>query len=359
MTDPATNLEGEAPAWNHVELFDHWVASRDKSGPKGREYLSPQVGELYRMVWDKWVRWLTEERRDAKGTALRPRRNYLNATAHDIDTFLRSAIEPSTDRVDTEGRHREFSPITAARYGGLLQMVYEHAKNQRMLAENPARGRTVGTVKKLRQKGMDPAGEGEVISRNHWNAVKAAAPPADSEDPMMVRDRAILLLLMDAHLTSSEICALDVENIGFAPEDRRKQHQRHLSVEIAQGRRKAQERVLQLELTTSNAVDRWLEARKELSVAPKKAALFVTDRKDRNRLSKRVLFHLVARVMRQVHEESGYPLPYHVGPQVLRNSAIVFRLNKGDSKADVARDAGMKDARSFRGLQAHLEPPKA
>ena len=47
-------------------------------------------------------------------------------------------------------------------------------------------------------------------------------------------------------------------------------------------------------------------------------------------------------------------LPYHIGPQVLRNTRIVLWLNDGVAQADVVRLAGFKDAKSFRGLQRHL-----
>jgi site-specific recombinase XerD len=333
------------PDWDHIELFDQWAASRTRSGPKQRERLSPEVAALYRTVWDKWVRWLTTRRTAPAGEAARPRHSYRNATSDDVDAFLAHGIEPAATR---EGA--EVSPITVARYGGLLQMVYDFAMNNHLVASNPARARTGGTVRGLRLVGKDPAGEGQVLTVNHWNAVCAAVPAADDPDPMHLRDRAVMLVLMDAHLTSSELCALDLDCLEYAIED--KPHRRRFIMKV-EGKRKAQKRKLHLDTLTSQALDRWIAARAMIGVPERQHALFVTDREKRNRISKRVLFHIVATVMHRTGA-AGHALPNHIGPQVLRNTRIVLRLNRGDDPDLVVKEAGMKNQHSFRGLRRHL-----
>jgi hypothetical protein len=63
--------------------------------------------------------------------------------------------------------------------------------------------------------------------------------------------------------------------------------------------------------------------------------------------------------MRAASKAAGFDLPYHSGPQVLRNSRIVFRLNRGVPVSEVVADAGLKNHYSFRGLLQHLSPEVA
>ena len=63
--------------------------------------------------------------------------------------------------------------------------------------------------------------------------------------------------------------------------------------------------------------------------------------------------------MRAASKAAGFDLPYHSGPQVLRNSRIVFRLNRGVPVTEVVADAGLKNHYSFRGLLQHLSPEVA
>lgn len=332
------------PDWNYVDLFDDWLESRAWGGPAPRERLSRKVGEQYRLIWNGWVRWLTTTRRTPAGDPARPRRSYVNAASDDIDAFLLHGVAPST----TRGR-RPTSQITVMRYGMLLEQIYEHAANRGILERNPARDRTIGTLREMRMRQMDPAGEGQIITSNQWVALRSALPPSNDPDPMLTRDRAMLMLLMECLITSGELCALNLDDLKRVT-DPGKRKRYALSLD---GSRAAQQRTLMLSAPLSETIAQWLELRESLGVPTKQAALFVTDRKNRNRISKRVVFHVVATLFHRATAR-GYALPNHVGPQVLRNTGIVARLRSGQPPHVVARDVGMKDARSFRGLMVHL-----
>lgn len=360
MTLPERLQASGKPA--HAALFDEWLQSRTASGEKARERLSAQAAEPYRFVWESWCRWLTAA--DGPGAhSGQPRRaSFLLATTADVDAFLAKGIQASR-KPAAGAAARQVSDITLLRYGSLLQRIYEFAVNNGLMDENPARARKAGSVATLKRQGrrVDPAGEGLVLNELQWKALYKALPAATSSDAMDLRDRAIILLLMDAHLTSSEMCDLDVGNLSYQIEG-------GAWVEVTQGARKSQERQLQLQPRTWAALEGWLAARKKLpipkpSTSPKKAsgvdaesgnALFVTDRNWR-RLSKRVLFTVVSRTLADAGRMAGFEVPYHSGPQVLRNTKIVFRLRKGDPEELVAAEAGYKDKRSFRGLQRHLD----
>lgn len=332
-------------AWSHMELFDAWVASRAHGGPGTRERLTAKAAEGYRLYWNSFVRWLTTPQVNAAGVASPARRrSYTSADAADIDAFLTEGISTASPQ------KVHVSPITQVRYGSLLQWIYEFAANSGVVKHNPARGRTAGAGRTMRASGtFDAAGEGLVLNSLQWAAMLEAIPALDSRESMEVRDRAILLMLMDAHLTSGELCELDVSNVGFALEDAGL-----FTVAITEFTRRSQERSLELDAVTSAAIARWLEVRKAMALPAREKALFVTER--RLRISKRVLIYVVARTMRAASKAAGFEMPYHSGPQVLRNSRIVFRLNRGAPVPDVIRDAGLKNHYSFRGLRQHLAP---
>ena len=337
-----------ARAWTHLELFDHWVLSRAEGGPGVRERLTPEAAAGYRFFWNSFVRWLTTAHPDAQGKSTPARRrSYKTASAADIDAYLGGEVSTSSPT------KAAVSPITLVRYGSLLEWIYDFAVARGAVKHNPANARTTGSVRTLRAAGkFDAAGEGLALNALQWQAVLAAVPPLDSTDPMQIRDRAILLMLMDAHLTSRELCDLDVANIGYALEDRDT-----YTVDVTQFTRKSQERSLVLDKQTCEAIKGWLQVRAAMKLPAKDRALFVTER--RRRLSKRVLIYVVSRTMRAASKAAGFDLPYHSGPQVLRNSRIVFRLNRGVPVTEVVADAGLKNHYSFRGLLQHLSPEVA
>ncbi|MDP3137343.1 MAG: tyrosine-type recombinase/integrase, partial [Burkholderiaceae bacterium] len=348
VTTPEAAAAAKARAWTHLELFDEWVLSRAEGGPGVRERLTPEAAAGYRFFWNSFVRWLTTAHHDAQGKPTRARRrSYKTASAADIDAYLGGQVSTSSPT------KAAVSPITLVRYGSLLEWIYDFAVAKGAVKHNPANARTTGAARALRAAGkFDPAGEGLVLNALQWEAVLAAVPPIDSTDPMQIRDRAILLVLMDAHLTSRELCDLDVSNIGYALEDRDS-----YTVDVTQFTRRSQERSLVLDRKTSEAIKRWLQVRAAMKLSAKDQALFVTER--RRRLSKRVLIYVVSRTMRAASLAAGFDLPYHSGPQVLRNSRIVFRLNRGVPVKDVVADAGLKNHYSFRGLRQHLNPEVA
>jgi hypothetical protein len=74
-------------------------------------------------------------------------------------------------------------------------------------------------------------------------------------------------------------------------------------------------------------------------------------------MSHRNLFHLVSGKIAAAYEIShmGKELPGHVGPLALRTTWLYHQLRAGADRVQLARDAGLKDAKSLLRLSARLK----
>lgn len=316
------------------ELFRHWLSKRSQDT---RDRLSPSAAKPYAYIWASWCRWLAKQETSAEA----PSRSWRDATAQDVADFLTHGPSPSSSR---KPRTSPVSDITRRRYWRVLDALYRHAKNNGDIEASPT---------ELMPSGPPPTEkpEGQVFQSNQWAALRNSLPEAISSWDF--RDRAILCLLMDAALTTEEICRLQIHQVAdslFVPG--------RVALQVT-GKRKAQERNLELELTTSVAVRRWLEVRASLHLHHahiKDSPVFVSQKG--RPMSPRAVFHLVAGFVRRAFALHHIELPNHIGAQVLRNTRIVMWLNQGMLVHEVVYRAGFKNAKSFRGLQRHLVPPK-
>lgn len=312
-------------------IVDDWLWQR---AADPRNPLTPNAAKSYRYIWHSWCRWL-EMKRTGPNALYVPSRRFLEATARDIAEFLATGPSPSSAR---RGKTAAVSDITKRRYWRILDSIYQHAVAKGLLASNPAAGLSHA------EKPPRESAEGLVLSRPHWNALFRTLPRGDSA--LEVRDRAVLTTLLETALTPGEICDLSHRDVVPDPD----QPQR-LSLHIV-GDRSWQNRDLVLTEAGTAVIREWLDARAGMGLSSDVDSLFVTRR--HVPLTKRTLFHLVAMAVGAGAKDALMDLPYHIGPQVLRNTRIVLWLNDGVPQADVVRLAGFKDAKSFRGLQRHL-----
>lgn len=316
-------------------IFDAWRATRQHGMPGITDPLTLAGARSYKAIWNKWVWWLTVDQ-GLEGTSPPRAQSFLDATPAQVSTFLVSGPSPISAR---RGNTSQLSEITRRRYWRVLDWVYEFARMQELITQNPAA--------LLEQETPPPENStGQIYHSNQWAAIEASLPSGNSE--MLVRDRALMLLMMDAALTVAELCSL--QQIHVAP--------CMLEPELLRlridGKRKAQFREITLNARTTIALKKWVNLRVNISTKPtvKGDPLFLTER--RVGISPRVVFHLVASTVSNAFRAAGLDLPLHLGPQVLRNSRIVFWLNSGMPASEVVQRAGFKDAKSFRGLREHI-----
>lgn len=318
---------------NADTLFQQWRAHR---GQDRRDPLSAAGARSYQAIWQSWCRWLSEPAGDGQGARCS---NYLDASPVLVSDFLRSGPTPRASR----RAKNPLSEITRRRYWRVLHSVYEYALTQQLIAVNPGAG-LIGKDKPPPENSV-----GQIFGEHQLEHVRAAVPTGNNV--WEIRDRAILLLLMEEALSVSEICGLQVRHAGAGLLERQL-----LSVRI-EGKRKAQVRIVDLQASASQALQAWIECRQHMAPGQSTAPMFLTERL--RGVSPRVVFHLVARTVTKAFVDAGLPLTFHLGPQVLRNSCIVHWLNSGHDLMAVLKKAGLKDAKSLRGLRRYLHSPPA
>lgn len=322
--------ETHATPTDAEDFFEHWLRLR---GQDPRDPLSAKAAKPYRYVWRMWCRWLTTPSATSPARAA----TWMEATPSDVAAFLEMGPSPSSSR---KSRTDPISDITRRRYWRVLDALYAHARNRGQVQTNPA---------EQLQTGRPPAEkpEGQVFNALQWAMLREALPSGTSK--WDVRDRAMLQLLMDAALTTGEICALRRRQVGddFL-------HPSLLELRL-DGPRKAQQRAIQLGREASIDLRRWLELRRG-TAGPSAGGdeLVFVSQKGRH-MSPRALFHLVAGTVMRAFTANGIDVPSHIGAQVLRNTRLVMWLNAGMPVAEVVHRAGFKDAKSFRGLRAHVD----
>lgn len=309
-----------------ADHFEHWLLQRSVAT---RDRLTPAAARPYRYIWGAWQRWLSTPH------AHLPACSWQEASALHVWSFLQQGISPSSGRKEAS---TAISEITRRRYWRILDALYEHARAQQLIAENPARN-----LDEPRPEPERP--EGQVFNEIQFRAVRNAIPEPKSNWDM--RDRAILLLLIDAALTTGEVCSMEMHQVH--------DHLKRVALRL-DGRRAAQERTLELLDDASKAVKDWMAHRRDMQVAQQhQSKVFISQRGVP--MAPRAVFHLVSTTVNRGFTSEHLDLPNHIGAQVLRNTRLVMWMKAGVDPDEVVRRAGYKDVRSFRGLVRHLNEP--
>lgn len=318
--------------------FEHWLDNRDQPGTRHREQLTHAAAKPYRYIWKAWVTWLTSPRALANGeTAPALAADWTQAKPAHVMQYLDNGVEAAAS--SRRGKFAPISEVTRRRYWRVLQMIYAHAVNQHIIAINPVMA--ADNVTPPRQEDS----EGMVLLGAQWQAVGLAITRGESRWEQ--RDRAILRVLMDVGLTTSELAGIRLHQVGY--------HLTKVTIDIV-GSRGAQTRTVELGVAASLELRKWIEIRLRTPPLPSTdpGLVFITNRG--RPMSSRMFFEQVSNTVIRGLRDGGFPLPQHIGPQVLRNSCIVMWLNAGVPVEEVCRRAGFKDFRSLRGLRRHINP---
>ncbi len=334
MSTPRAGAGRTSNAPDGPALFRHWL---DSEGAKGWDALDTAPGSGYEKVWRAWLRSL-----DEAGTPAGAARRWQHATPVDVQNFLR----PRGGQPSHHLPGRRISEVTRRRYWRLLERIYDHALEHGWVQANPAAG--------LAPQERPPAedGQGHCLPAPLWHALPRHIPAADGFQP--ARDRAILLLLIELALAPEEVRGLRWHDLQ--EQDAAQGLAARLRID---GGRAAQQRMLDLSETVARALRDWrgfsAGQRGPDAVRPE-ATVFYS--REGQPLSVRVLFHVASQLIQRAHAAlpaSAQKAPLHrVGPQVLRNTAIVQWLRAGRPQTEVVRCIGVESTRALRHLQHYL-----
>lgn len=365
MTDASTPLDA-APSNipDGLGLFQDWLAHE---GNKSWNPLDTSPDGGYAHVWTAWLGHLAAARHPGKRpgaattlsskhkapgqttSSAKKSKPWHEATAVDVQRFLQM-------RAGQQAHHqpeRQISEVTRRRYWRLLERVYEHALTHGWIAANP--------VSDL-EHGDRPAsedGKGHCLPPLLWQSLPRHFPTADSYQD--ARDRAIVLLLYELALAPEEVRTLrwqDLLDVSQQPWTPASGRSRASSLHM-DGARTAQQRVLSLSENTAQALADWRRfssAQRGPSVVDGEHPVFYSRRG--GPLSVRMLFHVASQIIQRAHQalpEHAQKAPLQrVGPQVLRNTAIVQWLRSGRSELEVIAQIGVESTRALRHLQHYL-----
>ena len=322
-----------------VEGFRLWALAQAQ---RSRDPLKPQSNAPYLAVWNAWLRFIAQRELVVEGhpQAL----HWLDARPVDVLDFLK----PRAGLHANHQPERQLSEVTRRRYCRMLERLYDFAVAKGWIAENPAT-----MMGESDQPDLTPQ-LGHILPPALWKELPRHFPEGNTL--VECRDRAILHLLYTLALTPEEIRTLKPSDITMHDVLRINELRPQLFLQV-DGPRLAQKRILPLPDEGSGALRAWMSARGKHKPSCASPALFCAMTGEA--LSTSALFHLVSKVVLAANEalatreDAQSWMPGRIGPQVLRNTAIVLWLNDGVPEKEVVRRVGLKNSKGLHHLR-HL-----
>lgn len=305
---------------NADELLADWFAlSRQRP-------FSESTIQIYTRIWAMWCEWLEKESKSCAGGSL----CFMTATSEDVFKFVQSPYPGNWQRHQQPSSDRPKN-----RYLQLLGRIYDHALRCGVMDCNPTRELDSSLAG---DRGPIP----QTLTPAEWAAIYSGMPMGCKRSDL--RNRAVMLLLMDAGLSTGEMAALERSDV-----ERNILTRSQLQV-VIRGSRDAQRRTLTLNLRTSLTLERWLQERESILQSPqvKGDPVFLTD--TRSRFTRRVLDYLANRMIGDAIGAAGPRRFANGGVSIVRNTRILMWAQSGMSQKQVIQMAGFINAWSFRGL---------
>lgn len=314
-----------------------WISYVNSVAIFGREPI--KKSSTYAFIWRSWCKFLAI-RQFGQSTHYQQALPML-ATAEDIEQFLKNGLKSSKPT-------REVSQVTKRRYYSVLQRIYAFCAQQDWIKINPVNALT------LSDRPSPEKHDGHILNDVQWQACLDRIRTLGSS-ATEARNRAILLLLFTVGLRPEEIRKLQVHDFitGVANLN---------SIVIRDTTGPVQQRTLPVNTATSQALQEWIDIRKNLNVVVNHAqkikagscneelrlatqSLFVS--RSRINLSMVALLNLVRAHIEQACISAQLDLPKRMGPQIIRNTRIVRWLNSGLDVSNVVDAAGLKNAKGL------------
>lgn len=360
--------EGSSALIEAYNPFKDWAEGMVAQGE-----LNEKSVEKYRPLWEAWRWWLSSAGQE-----------WPTATASTIEKFLQG---PAPEK---GGRRRALNPsrmasYTRQRYWRLLRGVYATAVTAGQLQSNPA----LDVPEECRPTISSRDRESQILEpmvfrhlKDPGNLVSLIKVQSEA-DWWHVRDRAMLAVLVDTGITTSELIALRGMDLCRADRQAMTLHQSELLnlkppplvIDIMQTKESI-DRQLQISPPMAPLLIEWLRLRASLLLErsarttrlsersaymqahASQAPLFVA-RRARSAASElppmeaTSVYHTVSVTLKALRESLAEVLPAHdapyvaKGPAVIRNSVIRHWLDTLGPSETVAR-AGLKNIESLR-----------
>jgi integrase/recombinase XerC len=256
-------------------------------------------------AFDPFLHHLAAERRLSEHTVRNYRRDLEKAAAFLQENSIGdwNAVTVHDVRALVAGLHRRgLSGKSLQRLLSTLRTFFRYLLREGRVRDNPVEGISAPRVGKRLPKTMDP------------DQVKQLLDQRNEQDPLALRDQAMMELLYSSGLRLAELLSLDVDTID----------ERDASLVVTGKGNKT--RHLPVGRPALDAVEKWLKARAGLVADPDERALFVSQRG--KRLSARSVQDRLARAAR--HRQ----LDGRLHPHMLRHSFATHMLeSSGDLRA--------------------------
>ncbi len=305
---------------NSSELFEQWFKSHPKK-------LSDHTHQVYLHIWNGFTKFLIEQSLSWQ---------QVNTTT--IDTYLTAVLPLRKNHVSS-------SAVTRHRYWRILRDIYNHAVIYEWIESNPV------------LDALHP--ENEVMpslsipqwSTNTLTEYLGHECEKHPENWHIQRDRAMLALMLCTAPKTGEVIDLKTSDVQSNKESR------SIAVRFT-GPRKEQERIVKLGQLSSQQMELWLLARKNIEGYPD--TLFFGQKrlphtKLRRQLTHKSVYILVTSFLGRALPEGSFKYGLaHQGAELIRNSVISTWLNDplqthGDLEEIMTR-AGVKDRRTIERL---------
>lgn len=324
----------------------HWhQAAQGQAGDRSQAQDSQTLESGYALIWRSWAAQLQGVGAPLTPSPASAAKAWHEATAEDVARFLQ--IRPG-QRAHHQPE-RQISEVTRRRYWRLLDRIYAHALLQGWVASNP-----VQAVHPVERPAPEQA-TGHVLPQTLWTALPRHFPGSD--DLQSARDHAVLHLLYELALAPEEVRTLTMDALRGPDQAPLAEAGTPCFIQL-HGLRAAQNRCLELPARSRAALAAWLGFRRR-SGSPADAQAPLFESRKGGPLTIRALFHIASKTIALAHQAcAGHarPLPLaRMGPQVLRNTAIVQWLRAGVAPTEVIQRIGVEEVRALAHLQHCVE----
>ena len=297
------------------DVFSAWVASR----PAGLKPLGERSEMLYRQRWAAFEKWLAENGKDAR-----------SASPADLEAFLFSRVRRAANAVQP-------SVLTTSRYLAGLQHVYRFGMLTGYFQTDTA-------AEVVLPQAAIPDG---MVLPLPWLLAVADDIDQAPESFTALRNALLVQLCAVEAFSVADLTGLILRDAQVMVPVGSKLVDVHLQL---RGKRAAQRRTRILDGESAALMYKWIQVLPTLPGYPLSESL-LRSHPTKPSLTPKCVYEVCAGQVRKTLTRLRVPvMPYHLGPNVLRNSCIVAWLNGGANMEAVCAKIGVSGPRQLARL---------